>query len=165
METPEENDNNFVPPAAKEIPAPISELEIKKREERKKDLLKEIDLIQAVINRMSYNSFLIKGWGLTLVTLVFSLQKNAADLYLAFVPLLSFWLLDAYFLRQERLFRRLYVWVINNRLQTEEHLFSLNPGRFIKDEQSQLRIMLSITLVIFYGFTAFLMLLFVMTHR
>lgn len=165
METPDDNDTNFIPPAVKEVTVVLPELELKKLEDRKKDLLKEIDLIQAVINRMSYNSFLIKGWGLTLVTLVFSLQKNPADLYLAFVPLLSFWLLDAYFLRQERLYRHLYNWVIQNRLQTEEHLFSLNPGRFIAKEQSQVRVMLSITLLIFYGFTAFLMLLFVLTHR
>jgi len=59
--------------------------------------------------------------------------------------------LDAYFLWQERLYRRLYNWVIKNRMDTDEYLFDMNAYRFKNEEQSKLRIMFSITLGWFYG--------------
>lgn len=60
---------------------------------------------------MSASSFLIKGWSVTLVSAVFAL--SAAKDYLAFVflayfPAIAFWILDGYYLGQERLFRKLY---------------------------------------------------------
>lgn len=96
--------------------------------ENKKDLkeymLKEIEIIQDIIKRMAFNSFMVKGWAITLV--VVSLLLKAEEKYkiwIAFIPLIVFWFLDAYFLWQERMYRKLYNWVINNRLKTEEYLF------------------------------------------
>jgi len=61
---------------------------------------KEIDLIQGCINRMAHNSFLIKGWALTIITVVLALtEKNIDPIYLClviFIPLISFWYLDAF---------------------------------------------------------------------
>ncbi len=70
---------------------------------------------------------------------------------IAFIPLIVFWFLDAYFLQQERLYRELYKWVVANRHKTEEHLFDMNAYRFKGNVQSKLRIMFSITLGWFYG--------------
>ncbi len=70
-----------------------------------------LQMIQAVIARMAGNSFLIKGWSVTLVAALFALaaaNTNALFVYLAYFPSFMFWALDAYFLRQERLFRKLY---------------------------------------------------------
>jgi hypothetical protein len=77
-----------------------------------------------------------------------------------------FWLLDAYFLWQERMYRALYNWVVSNRLQTEEHLFDLNAReRFAKSVQSVYRIMLSLTLIWFYGLIAILILIYIVASH
>ncbi len=73
--------------------------------------LKHLELIQGVISRMAHNSFLLKGWSVVLVSALFALSArdaNRAFILLAYFPAAIFWLLDAYFLWQERLFRRLY---------------------------------------------------------
>ncbi|MCK5720322.1 MAG: hypothetical protein KAH84_10300 [Thiomargarita sp.] len=129
--------------------------------ERKKDLLKEIDLIQAIINRMSNTSFLIKGWAVTMISFIFSFRANETNLVLVVIPLLLFWFLDAYFLRQERSYRKLYQWVIDNRMQDDSYLFSLNPSRFMQDEKSIFKTMLSITLLVFYGVALLLSIIYI----
>lgn len=73
--------------------------------------IKHLEFIQSVITRMAHNSFLLKGWSVTLVAAIFALaakDANEAFALLAFFPGLAFWGLDAYYLRQERLFRKLY---------------------------------------------------------
>ncbi|HDN26166.1 MAG TPA: hypothetical protein ENG03_03540 [Thioploca sp.] len=120
-------------------------------EERKKDLLKEIDLIQSIINRMANTSFLIKGWAVTMIALIFSFKSNPETLPLVFIPVILFWFLDAYFLQQERLYRKLYQWVIQNRMTDDSHLFSLSTARFEPEKQSLLRLMFSITIGSFYA--------------
>ncbi len=72
---------------------------------------KHLEFIQAAINRMSGNLFLLKGWGITLIAGLFALaakDTNSAFLWIAVFPLIVFWALDAYFLSQERKFRALY---------------------------------------------------------
>lgn len=119
-------------------------------------MLKEISIIQEIIKRMASNSFMIKGWTVTLVVATLLLKGSKHQVLIAFIPLAVFWFLDAYFLWQERMYRKLYDWVINNRLKTDEHLFSMNAYRFKGEVQSILRIMFSITLGWFYGILALL---------
>lgn len=73
--------------------------------------LKHLELIQGIISRLAQSSFLLKGWSVVLVSALFALAAKDANrlfIYLAYFPAVSFWLLDAYFLRQERLYRSLY---------------------------------------------------------
>ena len=73
--------------------------------------LKHLEMIQSIINRMASNSFWLKGWSLTLVAALIALSvSQTASLFalVAVLPCLVFWGLDGYFLRQERLFRRVY---------------------------------------------------------
>ena len=125
-----------------------------------KFLIDEIKIIQDIIKRMADNSFKIKGWTISLIviTLIFKGNSNISHL-LAFLPLISFWILDTYYLRIERIYRKLYAWVIKNRLKTDEYLFDLNPKRFEKEVDSYLKVMFSISLRIFYG-GLFVLLLF-----
>jgi hypothetical protein len=124
-------------------------------------MLKEVELIQAVIKRMASNSFLIKGWTITLVVATLLLKGPRYQAWIAFIPLLMFWSLDAYFLWQERMYRQLYSWVVSNRLKTSDHLFDLNARRFEKSVQSKYRIMLSITLGWFYGLIGTLIVIYI----
>lgn len=126
-----------------------------------KDILhKEIDLIQGVISRMANNSFLLKGWLISLTAVILALSKEtivATDLtYFNFticLPVIVFWYLDAFFLHKERCYRKLYEWVIENRKNTDEYLYSLNYMRFEKQVDSIWKIMFSKTLLPFYGLT------------
>lgn len=120
-------------------------------EENRLNLFKEIDIIQGIINRMARNSFLIKGWTVTLVVVALLLKGDKYHVVLAFIPLLIFWFLDSYFLWQERMYRKLYQWVIENRPKTNDNLFDMNALRFKDEVQSKPRIMFSITLGWFYG--------------
>ncbi len=115
-------------------------------------LIDEIKIIQDVIKRMADNSFKIKGWTVTLIviTLIFKGQTNDNHL-LAFLPLVSFWILDTYYLRTERIYRKLYSWVVENRPKSDEYLFDLNPKRFENEVDSYLKTMFSISLRMFYG--------------
>ena len=126
------------------------------KEELREFMLKEIEIIQDIIKRMASNSFIIKGWTVTLVVVTLLLRGSKYQVLIAFIPILVFWFLDAYFLWQERLYRRLYNWVIKNRVNTDEYLFVVDMKndrgeRFKSEEQSKLRIMFSITLGWFYG--------------
>ncbi|MDP9314785.1 MAG: hypothetical protein M3R24_28580 [Chloroflexota bacterium] len=73
--------------------------------------LKHLEMLQAIINRMASNSFLIKGWCVTLVAGLFALGTSTDKpnfVFLAYFPILMFWLLDGYYVWQEKLFRGLY---------------------------------------------------------
>jgi len=75
------------------------------------DVSKHLEFIQGVITRMAGNSFVVKGWSITIAVALFALAArdcNPVFAILAVFPGMSFWGLDAYYLRQERLFRRLY---------------------------------------------------------
>jgi hypothetical protein len=131
------------------------------KEELKEFMIEELKIVQDIVKRMALNSFLIKGWTITLVIATLLLKGDKYQALLAFLPILVFWYLDAYFLWIERLYRRLYDWIRSNRLNTDEYLFDMDYRRFIKDEQSKLRVMFSITLGWFYGSIFVLTLLYV----
>ena len=72
---------------------------------------KHLELIQGVVNRLANNSFAYKAWAITLISAVFAFAAKDTDpdfLRIALIPAFGFWGLDAYYLRQERLFRKLY---------------------------------------------------------
>jgi hypothetical protein len=130
---------------------------------------KEIDLIQNCINRMAQNSFLIKGWTLTIIAVVLALSEKVIDsTYLCMVlliPLLSFWYLDAFFLQTEKMYREMYVWVLDARKKGDSSfLYDLNPHRFEEKVDSIWKIMRSITLRVFYGIPFIIILGIVVYH-
>jgi hypothetical protein len=136
-------------------------MDVKNKKNLKEYMLKEIDIIQDIINRMVSNSFMIKGWTITLVVVTLLLKGTEKyQVWLAFIPLLAFWLLDTYFLWQEKMYRELYDWVRNNRLKTDEYLFDMNACRFKDSVQSKIRIMFFITLGWFYGSMAILIVIY-----
>lgn len=120
---------------------------------------KEIDLIQGIINRMARNSFMIKGWALTVAGIAYSL--NLASSKSAFlcvgIPVicLFFWSLDAYYLRTERKYRALYNDVVdkyNHKKYDQINWFNLSTADYEYDPSvgSHKDVMLSKTLLPFY---------------
>ena len=68
---------------------------------------KEIDLIQSCISRMANNSFLLKGWAVSLIAVILAIIHEKINPVLVSIILASiilcFWYLDAFFLRTERM--------------------------------------------------------------
>lgn len=111
---------------------------------------KHLEFAQGVINRMGQNSFLIKGWTVTLVSALFALaakDSNQKFVIVAYFPTVVFWLLDSYYLYQERLFRKLYEHV---RKETTVD-YSLNTKKFDKGFSDWASAALSKTILLFYG--------------
>ncbi|WP_187935124.1 hypothetical protein [Helicobacter pylori] len=100
--------------------------------DRAKILIEELKILQGVINRMVQNSLECKKWTLALAVGVLSLKieaiSNSYGLCVLGVLLACFYLLDAYYLAQERSFREQYRWLIKNRLKTDERLFEVFPA-------------------------------------
>lgn len=109
----------------------------------------ELGQIQQIIEREANNSFKIKGWTITLVVVVILFRAGDYQIFLGFIPLVSFWYLDSYYLKQERKFRRLYDWVRSNRINNKEDFFDMNPSRFSENTDTIFKIMWSKTQLIF----------------
>ena len=96
--------------------------------------IKHLEFIQSTINRMANNSFLLKGWAVTLVGALFALTFKEVDtlyLLISLIILVLFWRLDSYYLSQERLFIKLYERVIEPDSDIAE--FSMSTKSFQKD--------------------------------
>jgi hypothetical protein len=104
--------------------------------------LKHLEFIQSIISRQAQNSFAVKGWSLTLSAGIFTFllsqsDANPAAYFIAVVPALLFWILDGYYLRQERAFRCLYDDVRADLTRASEQenvvqLFDMNTTRYKK---------------------------------
>ena len=70
------------------------------------DKQKHLEMIQGVINRFSTNSFLLKGWNVTLLSALFALSIRNCDfnlVYFAYIPTIILWGLDGFFVWQENM--------------------------------------------------------------
>lgn len=129
---------------------------------KKEFLFKEIEIIQSIIRRMAFNAFLIKGWTLTLVIASLLLNHEFDEKWLGFIPLVIFWFLDAYYLRQERLFRKLHNWTKDNRLKTDDLIFNTNVEKRFGEKVKFISVFCSKTIALFYlsiGFVVFVYIL------
>lgn len=124
-------------------------------------------MVQDVVSRLATCSFQLKGWAVTLAAgLVVFLKGEARPIYL-FVPVLpviAFWLLDAWYLRQERLFRRLY-----DDVRSKEGVadFSMDTRPFRNAVGSVMQVAFSRTIILFYGpvFLGVILLEFLLPHK
>jgi hypothetical protein len=111
-----------------------------------------LTMIQGVINRLSQNSFLLKGWSIVLISALFALaasNRRMYFIYLTYFPLIAFWILDGYFLWQERLARALYDHV---RKKSEEDIdFSMDVSTVKNQVRPWSDVILSMTLLLFHG--------------
>ena len=87
-----------------------------------------LGFIESIITRMATNSFLLKGWSITLLAAIFALSvkdANSQFLLIAYLPIILFWVLDGYFYQQECLYRDLYKKVAADEQLSEA--FTLDP--------------------------------------
>jgi hypothetical protein len=121
------------------------------------DFRKHLEFIQKIIVRMAGNSFLLKGWSVTVTSGLFALSakdNNPIFAFVALFPSLVFWGLDAYYLRQERLFRRLYDVLIDTTSgESSETIgaFSLDTTSFRKQVPGWIRTLFSASIFWLHG--------------
>ena len=119
----------------------------------KDHVIKHLEMIQGIVNRLGHDSFLIKGWSMTiLVAGIIFISKNTyyyKELMLTFIIIIvGFWILDGYFLWQERLFRKVY----DEIRKQEKTDFSMNIMKHVGKKKCTWRSsVFSVTLGIFYG--------------
>lgn len=124
---------------------------------------KHLEFLQGAINRMAGNLFLLKGWTVTLIAALFALSaKDANQAYaaIAYYPLLVFWVLDGYFLSQERCFRSLYDHVRTLDESGIDYSMDTRPYRTIF-RNTWIGSMLSKTLLVYYVALAVVLLILI----
>lgn len=115
--------------------------------------IKHLEMIQAVINRMAGNSFMLKGWAVTLVAGIFALSDkdtSKVTFLLIFVPTLGFWFLDTYYLMEEHLYRILYSTVRQKDNETIDFDMDTSQIEFKAKRSIYKKCLLSVTEVCFY---------------
>ena len=118
----------------------------------KEQVIKHLEIIQGVINRLANNSSLIKGWSMTMLVaataFISNNQQEPQYILLCFlIPVLGFWILDSYYLWQERIFREIY----NGIRKKEKTDFKMN----VNDQRNKPKCkwynaFFSVTLITFY---------------
>lgn len=113
--------------------------------------IKHLEFVQSIINRMSSNSFAIKGWTITVLSALMALcvgNNNEHYILISCIPTMLFWLLDAYYLQQERKFRGIYNSIVKS---TYDFLpFEMPINKFRKGEYCFFCVMWSKTIWPFY---------------
>lgn len=115
------------------------------------DKRSHLEFIQGVINRLSSNTFLFKGWSITIIGAVFTAMiatNNNDFLWLILGIVLMFWAIDAYYLMLERGYRKLYKQVAET--SSEKIDYGMNIGQFIKFS-AWLEALRRPVLLLFYG--------------
>ena len=113
------------------------------------DKTKHLEFIQATVVRMNSNSFMIKGWMITLVSALFALAAKDADtrfVMVTYVAIPAFWVLDGFYVSQERRYRALYDAVRESASTT----FSMDTTPFDNGRNTWMAAIFSTTLLIVY---------------
>ena len=116
--------------------------------------IKHLEFLQNVITRMNSNSFLIKGWTITLVSALFALAAKDANVnyvLISYIVIPVFWILDGFYISQERQYRDLYNDVAG-KLEVDID-FSMDASSYCKGNRIWLAGIFSKTLIPFYCIT------------
>ena len=122
--------------------------------------MKHLEMVEGIIERLGNNSFQLKGWAVTLVSIIGALSAQGSDrrfFLLSFLPLVAFWLLDSFYLQKERKYRTLYKSIS---AKEENNIdFNMDTQNIIMNGEEASRIcyfkcLFSITEVLFYGVIA-----------
>lgn len=122
---------------------------------------KHLEFIQNIVSRLGSNGFQVKAWAITIVSAILALaaakETNQRQLLvqIAFIPVIMFWILDGYFLSQERLFRDLYGDVAQKPLDKIDYVMDVRP--YTKGRNTWLCSVFSKSLNVFYGALILLM--------
>ena len=97
-----------------------------------------LNMIQEIITRMGHNSFSLKQWsvGIMVAIYAFAGENSHKAVIVTIIPLITFWILDTYYLMLERKFRSLYDEV---RIKKEEEIDFDMGFKFIRVNMNDLK--------------------------
>lgn len=117
--------------------------------------IKHLEFIQANIARMNQCSFQMKGWMITVVSALLALfaasmnaetgAGNSMFIYVAIAPTLLFWILDSYYLQQERKFRGIYNDIIRDLGENRVKEFAMPLENYNRQKYCFFRVLFSKT--------------------
>lgn len=117
--------------------------------------VKHLEFIQSNIARMNQCSFQMKGWMVAIVSALLALYASSVDsitgegtkmyIFVAIVPTVIFWILDSYYLQQERKFRGVYNDLIDAEERKKIKLFQMPLDRYNGWKYCLFNVMISIT--------------------
>lgn len=113
--------------------------------------LRHLEMIQGVINRMASNSFVFKGWSVTILAGLSAFATRDANkklLLIAFFATLMLWAIDGFYLSLERKYREVYAKVAPK--ESADIDFSMVLGKYSK-KRAWISAMLAPILLGFYG--------------
>jgi len=73
--------------------------------------IKHLEMIQNIVSRMNKNSFQIKGYAIAIASALFAFYDKHDGLSISAIgipAMIILWILDSYYLKQERVFRAIY---------------------------------------------------------
>lgn len=111
--------------------------------------IRYLEAIQRVIDRLSNTSFILKGWAVSLVaglTALAASGTNQGYVLIAYIPIVVFWFLDAYYLMMERQYRGLF----EENADLSQKLESFSIKRQKGDIELYVRALISITMLLTY---------------
>ncbi|TNF69407.1 MAG: hypothetical protein EP298_03565 [Gammaproteobacteria bacterium] len=111
------------------------------------DERKHLEFVQEIITRMNRCSFQLKQWMVTLVAAILGLSISVAKSELVLVslfPILIFWLLDGYYLHQERKYRKLYQMIIQG--FDQNRIYNLNASNYLPGFCEYIKVVFSQTI-------------------
>jgi hypothetical protein len=112
---------------------------------------KHLEFAQSVISRMNSNSFLLKGWSITIISALMILtikDGNSNYMLITSFSTITFWLLDGYYLSMERQYRSLYNHV--RELDNPMIDFDMNILPYKNGRNTWFKSFFSKTLLLFY---------------
>ncbi|MFY2853729.1 hypothetical protein ACOTJG_07150 [Achromobacter xylosoxidans] len=117
------------------------------------DKIAHLGYIQGAINRMAGNSFLVKGWTVALVAAIFALSSakdsNPKLILTSVFPIIVFWIYDCYYLRQEKLYRKLFDLVAENRIDSAK--FTMDTTKICEGVPTIVNLFFSKSVIPFYA--------------
>jgi hypothetical protein len=128
--------------------------------------LKHLEMIQEIISRMSRNSFQFKGWAIMIMSALLALFANSGNpLFIAvsIIPIIIFWIIDSFYLQQERK----YVWLYDKVVKYDKTVisYSMSTSKCQDSRCNFWNCFFSKTTAWFYGAsTAFLLIAFLLIY-
>lgn len=112
------------------------------------------EFIQNIITRLNSNSFMIKGWAITIISALLALAatlKNPVVLDITIVPVIAFWILDSIYLQHERKFRCFYNEAVKKETTINLYEIDLNKEFINNDSKNSFfKIFTSCSIISFY---------------
>mgnify|MGYP001045497975 CR=1 FL=1 len=117
---------------------------------------RHLEMTVRIIERMEKNSFLIKGWAMTLVVAITALFANDSEkkfILVIFIPIVVFWFLDAFYLQIEKKYRILYQAICQKKSKEIDFSMDINSLAFDEKDRKEVcftRCLFSFSEMIFY---------------